>query len=46
MRKGESLEKLMNDFSDEDISTALWILNNEEVVEIEEDYEIIKNKCS
>jgi hypothetical protein len=31
----------MNDFNDEDISTALWILNNEEIVEVEEDYEII-----
>jgi len=38
------VKELLNDFSAEDIATAYWIFENEQVIEIEEDFEINKNK--
>jgi hypothetical protein len=34
----------MNNYSAENISTAYWILENEQVIEIEEDFEILNKK--
>ena len=30
----------MKKYSDEDISLAMWVMTNEELVEIEEDFEL------
>lgn len=44
LKQNLSPQSLVKKFSAENISTALWIMNNEEVVEIEEDFEMLNKK--
>ena len=40
LKKDQPLSKLMKKYSDEDISLAMWVMTNEELVEIEEYFEL------
>jgi hypothetical protein len=44
IKKEIPIQQLMNNYSAEDVSTAYWILENEQVIEIEEDFEILNKK--
>ncbi len=38
-----SIKELLIEYDIEDVSTAYWIIENEQIIEIEEDFEIKKN---
>lgn len=42
IKKEVSLKELLIKYDIEDVSTAYWIVENESVVEIEEDFELKK----
>lgn len=43
IKKETSIQSLLAKYSAENISTAYWIVENEQVIEIEEDFEIKNN---